>query len=191
MKNQNQSQTEGSVAVKGIETAIASIKTARAGMMFLTALTPKERQSLRRVTAGQLALMDSAVQGAQENPALVPASIEVSKFASDVQAAHRLQTLLHDLRDLCSDVQDTLSVVGKEADNATQQVRAIVKSVARTKPTPGLKLLSQRLNPRSGRAGAGKETPETAAAASATAPAAVPVSPPAPDATSPPATKAA
>src|SRR5262245_13976548 len=48
-------------------------------------------------------------------------------------------------------LQDTLCTVGKEADAITQQVRVISRTVAKTKPTPGLQALAEPLNPRRGR----------------------------------------
>src|SRR5262245_16473258 len=104
MKKNIENQSNGEVTLKGIDAAIASIHETRAKMTFLTPLTPKERDSLPRITSAKVALMESAVLGAQENEALVPASIEVAKFAADVEMVKSLRALVLDLRDLSADV---------------------------------------------------------------------------------------
>lgn len=60
MKKENQSKTE--VTAKQVEAAIERVRSARAGMSFLTALTPKERKAAPRLTPGVLALMEEAVR---------------------------------------------------------------------------------------------------------------------------------
>ena len=60
MKNQKESETV--IPVKDIETALESVRDVRANMTFLSALTPKERKTLPRMTSGLLGLMEEAVQ---------------------------------------------------------------------------------------------------------------------------------
>jgi len=148
MKNQDQTEL---ISAKGIESAIASLNALRQEMTFLTALAPNARRSRARITPATLTLMESAVEAVRENRSLIPPSIVLELYEAKVQAARGLSNLLNKLQELCSDVQDTLSTVGQEANNTTQQVRVVIRTVAKTTPTPGLKLLSQRLNPRSGR----------------------------------------
>lgn len=176
MKNQNQSET---TSAKHIENAIGSLDALRKEMTFLKALTPKDRRSVPRVTLSSLTLMEDALQAARENQTLMPPSIELARYEDDVQASRGLYNLLTKLHELSSDVQDTLSTVGKEANSTTQQVRVLIRTVAKTKPTPGLKLLSQRLHPRSGRSAA-KEVTETPAPPPPPPPAASPAPGPAP-----------
>jgi hypothetical protein len=132
------------------------------------------------MTPARLALMEIALQGARDNPGTILAGMDFASYENDVRASRGLYDLLNKLQELCRDVQDTLCTVGKEADAITQQVKVISRTVAKTKPTPGLQALAERLNPRPARAV--KEVAPQAAAAStvAGAPTPVPTAAPAP-----------
>ena len=178
MKSQNQSkdgnrnEPEAVITAKAVEAAMSSLRAAREGMPFLSALTPKERKASQRVTPASLILMEEAVGATQLNPGLLPASIDIAHFAGEVAVCRGLHNLLKELQELCSDVQDTLAACGKEANGTTLQVRVMVNAIAKTKPTPGLKLLARRLNPRSART---VEKPDSGAApAPVLAPSALP-----------------
>jgi hypothetical protein len=165
MDNTNQPQSETVIPLKDIETALDSLRAVRAKMTFLSALTPKERQSMPRMNPVVLGTMEAVVAAAQENPGILPASLSLHQYATEVEACRALHNVLTQLQELSSGVQDTLLTLGREANGTTQQVRAIVNTAARTKPTPGLKLLSRRLNPRPGRyVKAEAETPAPASA---------------------------
>jgi hypothetical protein len=182
MKTQNHN-----ISAKEIEGAMNALKTLRDEMKFLNALTPKERQAAPRITPARLALMEIALQGARDNPGTLLAGIDLASYENDVRASRGLYDLLNKLQELCRDVQDTLCTVGKEADAITQQVKVISRTVAKTKPTPGLEALAERLNPRSGRTIKEAAPPAAPAVTGASAP----VSAPGPSAGPPPEIKAA
>jgi len=190
MKNQTYN-----ISAKEIEGAMNALKTLRDEMKFLNALTPKERQAAPRITPARLALMEVALQGARDNPGTIPAGMDFASYENDVRASRGLYDLLNKLQELCRDVQDTLCTVGKEADAITQQVKVISRTVAKTKPTPGLQALAERLNPRSARTIKEAAPPAAPAVTGAPTPgptpAPAPVSAPAPSAGSPPEIKAA
>jgi len=180
------------ISAKEIEGAMNALKSLRDEMKFLNALTPKERQAAPRLTPARLALMESALQGARDNPGTILAGMDLASYENDVRASRGLYELMSKLQELCRDVQDTLCTVGKEADAITQQVKVISRTVAKTKPTPGLQALAERLNPRPART-IKEATPQAAPALPAT-PAPIPSPAPAPSAPSsgpPPEIKAA
>src|SRR5262249_49867459 len=156
---------ETPISAKQIEAAIDLVRSAREGMKFLTALTVKERKAAPRVTSAVLALMEEAVQGVRENPDVLPACLDFNAYAAEVEKCRALFNLLKQLQELTADVQDTLSSAGREAHGMTAQVRGVIKTVAKTKPTPGLKLLSRRLNPKTTRAAEEPAAGQPAAAA--------------------------
>jgi len=164
------------VSAAEIEGAMNSLKSLRDGMTFLTALTPKERAAVPRLTPGRLDLMETALEGVRENPGILLASIDLASYENDVRASRGLYMLLTKMQELCADLQDTLSLVGSEADRITQQLRAITRAVAKTKPTPGLQALAERLNPSRVRVTKEVEAAPTGPAVPAPAPA-VPTGP--------------
>ena len=146
-----ESGSETVLTARAVEAAKSSLRAAREGMTFLAALTTQERKAARRLTPANLRLMEEALEAARQHPGILPASMDLAHFSGEVETCRELQSLLKALQELCSDVQDTLAVRGKEANGTTLQVRVMVKTVAKTKPTPGLKLLARRLYPRSAR----------------------------------------
>src|SRR5262245_16677244 len=118
MKDQKQQTEAESASALNVAGAGQAVRDLRQQMTFLKALTPKERGTMPKVSPSALTLMETALQAARENPSLIPPSIDLTRYGEEVQSCRGLYSLLTQLQELCSDVQDTLAVLGKEANNA-------------------------------------------------------------------------
>jgi len=189
MKTQNSSATSSNE----VDNTVKALKKLRQQMTFLIALSPLERSHSRHVGPKNIEAAQLSLSAVREYPNILPVGFDLARFEQTVQIAAGLYQCQAALKELASDVQDTLLTVGAEAAKGTQQIRALVKAAAQT--TPGLKQMSQRLAARSQR-GTGAEfqaapvesEPESppALAASPTlpvpaAPAVIPSAPQSPD----------
>ena len=152
MKNQNLPVT---VTISDLEAVGRSLKALRQTMPFLVTLSPSERRGTP-LGPQKLALAETCLIAARENRSILPPSFDFDQFEHNVRITAGLHKNLNELKQLASDVQDTLIAVAKQTLKSSQQVRALVRTAAKT--TPGLQLLAQQLsNPASHPLG--KETP--------------------------------
>src|SRR5262245_13301522 len=107
MKNQNLSIH---VTVEELETAARSLKALRQTMPFLVTLPPAERRKAA-LKPQQLALAESCLAAARENRSILPPSFDFEQFEHNVRITVSLHKCLQDLKQLASDVQDTLTAV--------------------------------------------------------------------------------
>src|SRR6185436_13789036 len=169
MKTQNSSATSSNE----VDNTVKALKKLRQQMTFLVALSPLERSRTGHVGPKNIEAAQLSLSAAREYPNILPVGFDLAQFEQTVQTAAGLYQCQAALKDLASDVQDTLLTVGAEAIKGTQLIRVLVKAAAKT--TPGLKQISQRLAPRNQR-GTGAEVqaapvePESPPALAATTP---------------------
>ena len=159
---------------KDIEVVLEALKELRGQMPFLVALSPQQRRQTPRVGLPHLATAENCLMAAREYPTLLPANFDLEQFADSVRVMVGLHKCWTALKELTSDVGDTLGSVGTETLKVSQQVRTLFNAAA--KVTPGLKEVAQRLaTPSSHAVGA-----ESAALRAPAQPAAAPTQPSAP-----------
>ena len=188
MKNQNLS----AISPKEIENAVKALKRLRQAMPFLIALSPLERSHSSNVGPKSLNAAQVSLLAAREYPAILPAGFDLAHFERTVQVFGGLSQCQTALKELSTDVQDTLLAVGTDALKGTQQIRALVKAAVKT--TPGLSEIAQRLTTRTQR-GVGAEVAPTIVPTTAGPADPTPIAPapqaPAPQAAPTPGSKAA
>ena len=187
----------GDISLKDIDAVVVGLKELRQKMPFLVALTALERRQNPHVRLNNLGAAEDCLMAAREHPSILPGHFDLAQFEQDVKVTVALYKCLTAIKDLGSDVQDTLAAVSVNTLKGTRQIRAQVKIAAVN--TPGLKQLAQRFSSGSSRpVGAETTASETtgavvspiAAPAVTAAPAPAP-SQPSPPAASAPETKAA
>ena len=141
MKNQNQNRS-ANVSLQDIGAVIDGLKELRQKMPFLIALTALERRNSTHVGLGNLAAAEDCLMAAREHPSILPGHFDLAQFEQNVKVSAGLFKCLTALKELSSDVQDTLLAIGGETLKGTRQIRAQVKIAAAA--TPGLKQLAQR-----------------------------------------------
>lgn len=158
MPYQNISAEVSDADLQAVKTAL---ETVRQKLPFLVTLTPAERRHLFKMGDKSLAFVQNSLQAARNNPGILPASFDLPGFERDVKLAVVLNDVVGSLRQMTSQVDDTLLGVGSEAMNAATEVYGYVKAAVRK--TPGLKPVATQLGERFKKARAG------GAAAAATA----------------------
>lgn len=98
---------------------------------FLVNLTPKQRQKLFKMGNKSVGYAQLALQIAQNNPGILPASFNTTEFAKDVALSNDLVEIESVLTPLAEGTSDTLMAVGNETMKQANQVYALVKVAAK------------------------------------------------------------
>ena len=138
----------------------------------LVPLTAEERQRAGRLGDRKLGFMMDCQEVVAANAAILPESFDSAEFKRQVELSLELQECVAVLKQITSDVEDTLCGVGNEAFKTSQVAYTYVKTAARH--MPGLKLAAERLSEHFSRERTAKvpssEEPSVTAAPPAVAP---------------------
>lgn len=140
MPYQNISAQLSAADIQAVKDAVAAIEQK---LPFLVSLTADERKAIYKAGPGRLAFVQNSLQGAKNNPGILPASFATAEFESDVSLFAALTDVNTVVAQLASKVDDTRLAVGGEAMAEATQVYNYVKTAAKT--SPGLKLLADQL----------------------------------------------
>lgn len=140
MPYQNISAQLSAADIQAVKDAVAAIEKK---LPFLVSLTADERKAIFKAGPGRLAFVQNSLQGAKNNPGILPASFATAEFESDVNLFAALTDVNTVVAQLASKVDDTRLAVGGEAMAEATQVYNYVKTAAKT--SPGLKLLADQL----------------------------------------------
>lgn len=99
--------------------------------VLLFNLTPDDRMGMAKMGDKSLAFVQKALDYAQKNSALVPAYLDVSEATKDLAMVNDLREIAHELNTLCQAVEDTLTMAGAEAYEASLIFHASVKGASR------------------------------------------------------------
>lgn len=128
-------------------------------LSFLVNLTLAERKATFKTGPDSLSFVQNALNAAQTNPTILPASFSTTEFNNDVE----LYTLLTELGTLAasvaSQIDDTRVAVGGEAMQQAKLVYSYVKTGA--KVTPGLRPVAEQLAERFKRVGKPRKPPKS------------------------------
>lgn len=143
MPYHNLSATLTDADLQAIKETIAAIK---ARLPFLITLTTEERRRLFKMGNKSLSFVTHSLTVAQNNPEILPSSLDVAEFSRDTQLATTLAEILSLLKQLTEEVDDTLMAVGSEAMGTSLNIYDYAKTAA--KKTPGLKSIVEQLGER-------------------------------------------
>jgi len=120
---------------------------------YLLALTPKERQEIRKMGEKTLAFVEKSHEYAHTNPNLVPPFLQLDAFDADFADAHGIWTLHSKVSQITDGLYDTQMVAGSEAYQSALLLYKSVKSAAE-QDIPGAKTVYEELkycSPKPGR----------------------------------------
>jgi hypothetical protein len=151
--------------VQAIKAALAVVQTK---LPFLIGLSGEERKSLHKLGQERLAFVEGALQGALNNPTILPASFDKNSF----QMAVTLFAVLTDLNtataQLASKLDDTRMSVGTQALSNASDVYHYIQTAA--VKIPGLRPLAAQLGQLNQKAVATRRANNKIKAAAAAAP---------------------
>lgn len=110
---------------------------------FLVNLTTDERKSTFKLGPDRVSFVQNALNAAQANPTIFPASFSTEEFKNDVDLFNALTELGTLAASVASQIDDTRLAVGGEAMQEATQVYNYVKTAGKT--TPGLKPIADQL----------------------------------------------
>lgn len=113
-----------------ITTSVASLVAA---MPFLVAYTPVERRRLPRLGPCRESFARLAVETAQQNPDLIPASVNLSDLARDVAMHELLTSVRTQLQQFLQQVEDTQQAAGWDIYNGGLEIYRALKSHGRNR----------------------------------------------------------
>lgn len=128
-----------------------------AKLPFAVNLTAEDRKSGMKAGAAGLSFVKNALEAAQSNPAILPASFDTAAFQRDVALFEALIPLAIQGASVVSQIDDTRMAAGRDAMQQGTLVYNYVKTAAKT--TPGLKPIAEQLGERFKRAGKPKAPP--------------------------------
>ena len=88
------------------------------GRVLLRPLMPEDRQALPKMGEKTVSFVNKSLEYARQNPGVVPAYLDVTEFAKDVNATSAMFKVAAPLRQLLDQVEDTLTTGGSEAYQA-------------------------------------------------------------------------
>ena len=100
---------------------------------YLLPLTPEQRQSVLKLSDGQVAFVDNVLAYAGDNPAMLPPGFDLAEAHRDLTALHDLLTLLRPLAGLVYDLESTVMQAGGDSLGAALLVMAQTKVNMRNK----------------------------------------------------------
>jgi hypothetical protein len=128
-----------SIADPDHATLIATINDVKNHLPFLVNLTPKERQA---GTKGQnkLTFVMASFDYATNNPNIVPSTLNLAEWASDIELLQKITTLLQVVNVLQEGLKDTQLALRKETTTAALNFYKYAK-VAATGQVPGIDVI--------------------------------------------------
>jgi hypothetical protein len=157
MPNPTITATVSDADVAAIKAAIATIQQK---LPFLVTITTLASRRTFKAGPNSLAFVENALQVAENNPAILPASFNALAFANSVALFSTLTDIDTVVGQLKSELADTRLVVGGQAMEGGTDVYNYVK--AAVKKTPGLKPLADQLGTRFQHASTATAAPATA-----------------------------
>jgi len=112
-----------------VQTKINDIKLI---LVFLINLTPAERKKLLKMGDKSVAYVQEVVAALQANPAVVPASFDLSEFKKDLTLYSDLLEILNYLRPLFEGIDDTMLALSNELMRQANSGYGFVKEAAKT-----------------------------------------------------------
>ncbi len=110
----------------------------------LVKLTPDERKELIRLSGKAIDFVYLAYDFAKDNPTLVPGYLEVPEMKKDMDAVNKLNDILAPLEQLCTLIDDSISLAGSEAYIAALAFFTAVKGAAKMN-IPGAEEIHEKL----------------------------------------------
>ena len=111
---------------------------------YLLALTPEERRNLLKMGPKTIGFVEKAHDFAKQNPALVPAYLDMELFKADVEGSRGFWTLINSVKQLEQHLCDTEMTAGSEAFQAALTFYNFIK-LAASKNSLGAKAIHQEL----------------------------------------------
>jgi hypothetical protein len=143
MSTPNISATVSAANEQAVKDAVATIQQK---LPFLISLTIEERKATYKAGPNSLSFVQNALQAAQNNPTIFPASFDADGFADNVALFSVLTELNTVVAQVASELDDTRLAVGGETMKQATLVYNYVKTAAST--TPGLKPVADQLGQR-------------------------------------------
>ena len=124
---------------------------------FVVNFTAEERKAGVKTGSEGLSFVKNALNAAQSNPTILPASFDTAAFQRDVELFEMLIPLATLAASVASQIDDTRMATGRDAMEQAILVYNYVKTAA--KGTPGLKPIAEQLGERFKKAGKPKTPP--------------------------------
>jgi uncharacterized membrane protein len=154
--------TNNRLNITATPTQIAAVKTAlqtiNANLPFLVGLTTEERQSLASMDVNNKTFTEDALNGAVNNPTLVPAYISVPNMQNDLTLFSQLDELLLLAQQICERIEDTKILAGSESYEAARLFYQSVKTAAEA-GIAGADTIASQLGSRFSSQGKSQNTP--------------------------------
>ncbi len=116
--------------VATINTAVTGLATA---MPFLLGYTPEERRRLQRLGPRRESFARLAVETAQQNADLIPASVDVTALTRDVALHELLTSVRTQVQQILQQVEDTQQAAGWDIYNGGLEIYRALKAHGRNR----------------------------------------------------------
>jgi hypothetical protein len=110
-------------------------------------LTPSERQHYAKMGDKTIAFVLKAIDFADLYPNLVPGYVNVAELKKDMAAVVAMQTILRDIEESTSKLEDSILLAGSEAFSAALSIYNVAKDAAH-RDVPGAKVAYNELKER-------------------------------------------
>ncbi len=99
----------------------------------LVKLNPEQRQEIAKMGDKTLAFVTKSYEYAKQNPALVPAYLDINEMKTDLDAVESLRQIFSPLQEIAQDLEDSMMVSGSEAYIASLSFYNAVKGASKSK----------------------------------------------------------
>lgn len=119
-----------------IDDALSTLERQLAGLI---AMNPSQRRGLKRMGDKSEAFCRLALDGAGQNPQIVPQSVPLAEAQADLIAFDQLRPRLHRLQRLTERAQDTEIALGSDIMACALQSYALLKVAGKNQGLEGLR----------------------------------------------------
>jgi hypothetical protein len=127
---------ENKISIEIITSDLADINSAVQTLLkklepYLIALNADDKKGLAKIGERNLPYVEKTLQYAVSNPEFLPPYIDVNEFKKDFEAFRVLRELLRPLAQITSNIDDTATLCGSEAIDATSAYYGSVSQAAK------------------------------------------------------------
>ncbi|MDB6175644.1 MAG: hypothetical protein JWL59_4955 [Chthoniobacteraceae bacterium] len=138
---------------KALDGVMASIGAVREALPFAYELTTSEKRGMAKITTGTAYFVEDSLNSARENPAFVPAYINLDELENSLLLFKQLSRVLTSLQQMVDLVESTLVGTGSDAYSASLSYYQNVKQAAKS-GVPGAQAIYELLKGRFDQSGA-------------------------------------
>lgn len=115
-----------------LQTVLTDLTEIEKKLPFLISVTSKDKRSRQSMGSNSIGFVQYGLSTAKNNQDILARNFSVEEFEKDVNLVKQLQELHGRIGPLAQRIKDTLSVLGQELMEQTNEVYSVVKREAKT-----------------------------------------------------------